>query len=177
MATVPVTRTWVAGEVVTAAYMNNSVTAPIAWLLAPAVCQVRQIVAQSWATGAFTPVTFTAEDVDSTGMHSTAVNTSRLVSVYPGWYMAMGGWGFPSGAEATRRGGNWKLNGATDVNASATLLRGLANTIDVPARSLLIFLNVGDYVELCAFQDTGGALNSVVTTYNQSSATLYWCSN
>ena len=176
MATVPVTRTWVAGEVVTAAYMNNNITAVLGWLLAPAVCQVRQIVAQSLPDAAYTPLTFTAEDVDSTGMHSNAVNTSRLTAVYPGWYLAAAGSSYASDADG-RRGGQWWVNGAA-VNAStvlvpATLIQGIA----VPSRTMLVYLNVGDYLEYRAYNQAGGALNTLVSSAEQSHAPAAWMSN
>lgn len=175
MATVPVTRTWVAGEVVTAAYMNNNITAVLGWLLAPAIVQLRQIVAQSLADGAFTPLTFTAEDVDSTGMHSTSVNTTRVTAVYPGWYV------FAAAASTAadpdgRRGGQWTVNG-TAVNAASTLVPSHSAAVVIPSKVMMIFLNVGDYVEYRAYQNGGAALLTLVTAQEQSSLTGWWVSN
>jgi hypothetical protein len=176
VATVPVTRTWVAGEVVTAAYMNNNITSVLNWLLAPAVCQVRQIVAQSLSTGAYTPVTYTAEDVDSTGMHSTTVNTSRLTAVYPGWYGASSATSHTANATG-RRGGRWQTNGAA-LNASAILIPAVAAVaIIYPGRTMQAFLNVGDYLEYASFQDSGGGLLTLVTSAEQSQASVWWLSN
>lgn len=175
MATVPVTRVWVAGEVVTSAYMNNNVTGPTAWLLAPAICQLRQIVAQSIANNSYTAVTFTAEDVDTTGMHSTVSNTSRMTAVYPGWYHHDGGSSIVAGATGVR-GCRWAVNG-TAVNASGLLFPANAAATISAARSMLIFLNVGDYSELQQYQNQGSAQNTVATAESQASATAWWASN
>lgn len=175
MATVPVTRTWVAGEVVTAAYMNNNITAVLGWLLAPAIVQLRQIVAQSLPDGAFTALTFTAEDVDSTGMHSTSVNTTRATSVYPGWYYFSAS--SSTAANGTgRRGGQWAVNGTT-LNAASTLVPPHTAAVVIPSKGLLIFLNVGDYVEYKAYQNSTAALSTLVTSQEQSNMTGFWVSN
>jgi hypothetical protein len=176
VATVPVTRTWVAGEVVTAAYMNNNITAVLGWLLAPAICQVRQIVSQNLTSGSFATLTYTAEDVDTTGMHSTLSNTDRITSVYPGWYGVAGSLGI-SGNVNGRRGGNWRVN-TTDVNGSAILVPSSSAAPVIPLATMMIFLNVGDYLQMAAFQDSGTSpLATSVTTYNQSRASAWWISN
>lgn len=177
MATVPVTRTWVSGEVVTAAYMNNNLTAVLAWLLAPAICQVRQLVSQSVPNNTATVITFTGEDVDTTGMHSTSVNTSRLTAVYPGWYKADGAPAWAANATGRRLGG-WKVNGS-DVNASYGGQQTTASGVCVSAaRGILVFLNVGDYLEMIGRQESGGALSTTVGAgVDQSHALVIWTSN
>lgn len=177
MATVPVTRAWVAGEVVTAAYMNNNITSVLGWLLAPAIVQARQTVAVSVANaGTGTLMTYTAEDVDSTGMHSTAVNTSRLTAVYPGWYMGFASIGWSPNA-AGRRGGVWTVNATGFNGANTFLFAGVASTLSVPLKTVMAFLNVGDYLEVKGYQDSGGALSTAITAGEQSLLSAYWMSN
>lgn len=176
MATVPVVRTWTAGEVVTSGYMNNNVTAVLSWLLAVAIVQLRQIVAQSLADGAYTALTFTAEDVDSTGMHSTTVNTTRATAVYPGWYFWVATGSYAGDIDG-RRGGQWWVNGAA-LNAGGTLVAAaIAAALVVPMKGILVFMNVGDYIEYRSFQQGGAALLTLVTAQEQSSMTGYWVSN
>lgn len=177
MATVPVTRTWVAGEVVTAAYMNNNITAVLGWLLAPAIVQARQLVAVSVANaGTGTLQTFTGEDVDSTGMHSTSVNTSRLTAVYPGWHMGFASISYAANATG-RRGGVWNVNG-TGLNGANTFVpAGVASQVVIPMRSILTFLNVGDYLEVKGYQDSGGALSTAISAGEQSLLSAVWVSN
>lgn len=176
MATVPVTRTWVAGEVVTAAYMNNNITAVLGWLLAPALLRCRQIVSQSCANGAVTPLTFTAEDVDTTGMHSTSVNTSRATAVYPGWYRTGGG-GTIAGNATGQRVLEWIVNGGFPPGASSSWQGWSAAVNRGVAKSVLMYLNVGDYLELTMNQNSGGALSTAVSGGEQSSMDLTWESN
>src|SRR5690349_16628255 len=93
--------------------MNNNITAVLAWLLAPALCRVRATAGQSIANNAFVSLNFDAEDVDTTGMHSTVSNTSRITAVYPGWYGAAGGHSFVAagGAATSRRMSQYAVNG------------------------------------------------------------------
>lgn len=177
MATVPVSRTWVAGEVVTAGYMNNNITAVQNWLLAPAILRVRQTSAQSIASGGGgAKVLFDTEDVDSTGMHSTVSNTSRATAVYPGYYRDSGGVSFAATA-GTVRTVDWSVNG-TAVPGSGSSIAGFTGTSNrIPARTVQTFLNVGDYLELNAFQNTGAALSLSVIGVEQPSMDLTWVSN
>ncbi len=41
----------------------------------------------------------------------------------------------------------------------------------------MVFLNVNDYVESRAFQNSGGALGTVISTDQQSRFNLFWKSN
>lgn len=177
MSAVPVVRTWTAGEVVTAAYMNNNVRDVDSWLLAAARCQAYQTVAQSIATGSsFTSVTLDAETVDTTGMHSTVSNTSRFTAVYPGWYRYSGAVPFVNNATG-RRMTCWRYNGS-DLTASGGGQAGSAVLVPTVAREMIIFQNVGDYVELGAQQDSGGALSTYVGIGSwQAGATAAWDSN
>lgn len=178
MATVPVTRTWVAGEIVTAGYMNNNLTAVLNFLLAPPICQVRAATTQSFASGSsFVSVNFDAEDVDSTGMHSTVSNTSRITGVYPGWYRASGGANCGSSTATGRRMLGWKVNG-TGVLGGGAGQAGTTQLITLPARGVLVYLNVGDYLELGLQQDSGSSMGSYVGVGDwQPSACVNWESN
>lgn len=180
MATVPVTRTWVSGEVVTAGYMNNNITSPVAWLLAPALCRVRATGAQSIANNTFVTLTFDAEDVDTTGMHSTAVNTGRLTAVYPGWYQLFGAncWAAGGAAATSRRMAHYIVNGGSGLTGSIGGGTGMNSIMPAVWRPIHLYLNVGDYVEVQVYQDTGGALSTYVALSNyQPSADIRWVSN
>lgn len=177
MATVPVTRTWVAGEVVTSGFMNLNLTAPIGWLLAPAILRLRQTVSQNLTSGTAAVLTFDTEDVDSTGMHSTVSNTSRATAVYPGWYRTGGG-GCVAANGTNARTTIWSVNG-TNVNGGDAQIQASSSGITaVTARSILVYLNVGDYLELKLFQNSGTTpLATGVAGSNQSSMDLTWESN
>lgn len=177
MTAVPVTRTFVAGEVVLASYFNTNINGPINFLLSPPLLEMRQTSAQTFTTGVSAAITCTTEDVDSSGMHSTSTNTSRATAVYPGWYQCGGGNSFVNNATGSR-GNFWVVN-ATSVNGSVTVLPTVAGGISWrgPARSKLIFLNVGDYLEMWGFQNSGGNLAADVTTAEQPNVSVIWNSN
>lgn len=177
MATVPVVRTWTAGEVVTAAFMNLNIRDVCAWLLSPAICQVRQIVSQSLATGTPAAITMTAEDSDTTGMHSTVSNTSRLTAVYPGVYDTVGCVGYAANATG-RRIPSIRVNAAV-VDGAATAFSATAASVGkFPTPRMQTFLNVGDYLELWGTQESGGALSTAVGGANdQSILSTRWVSN
>lgn len=180
MATVPVTRAWVAGEVVTAGYMNNNITSVLGWLLAPAICRVRATGAQSIANNTFATLTFDAEDLDSTGMHSTSVNTSRITAVYPGWYFSAGAncWAAGGGAATSRRLSQHLVNAGSALNGSIGGGVGMNSIMPAVWRSMHIYLNVGDYVETQIYQDTGSSLSTYVALSNyQPSWDVRWSSN
>lgn len=176
MTAVPTVRTWTSSEIVTAANMITYINGPISWLLAPAILYVRQTGAQTLTTAVAAAVTFGAEDVDSTGMHSTVTNTSRATAVYPGYYWGGNGVGYAANATGVRAC-EWWINGAI-INGGGVILAAFATvTARIPGRGIIFYLNVGDYVETYAFQNSGGNLNTAVTGTEQSSMSLHWVSN
>lgn len=137
----------------------------------PAICKVRQTVAQSLTNSTATPITFTTEDVDTSGMHSTSSNTSRIVATVAGWYMCNGNISYASNATGIRTTA-WQVNG-TPINGagtSTTPVTGVSTRCG--AVGTLLFLNVGDYVELLAFQSSGGALLTAVSGSEQSTISV-----
>lgn len=176
MATVPETHTFTSG-VGSTSELNAYVRDPIAFLMNKPAAVVRQTVVQALTTATFTSITFTTEDLDDdpagTGAHDTAVATSRYTAVYAGWYRCSGGVCFDSNATG-QRGSRWAVNG-TGVSASAVLISTFSgNIVSVPAMSRLVFLNVGDYVELQGYQSSGGNINTFVSAEFASSMSITW---
>ena len=175
MATVPVSRTWVAGEIVTAAHFNTNIRDVLNWLLAPAICQASMASAQSIANITWVPLNFDTEAIDSTGMHSIVSNTDRFTAVYPGWYQASGSYG-PASSAVGSRGTRFAVNG-TPLEASQILLTAVALG-GYPTRTMLAYLNVGDIGRMEVFQNTGGALGLLTANANERcGCTWTWVSN
>ncbi len=124
--------------------------------------QFRQSVAQTLTSGSFTAITFTQEDYDNRGGHSTSSNTSRYTAQVAGRYQVSGAVAFVASATG-RRGTQWRINGSV-VNGSQLLLSSGddADETQYPARTMTVFLSVGQYVELYAIQQSGGNLNTSV---------------
>lgn len=176
MAAVPVTRTFVAGEVVLASYFNTNIRDVLNFLVATPIFRATQTVVQSIANGSNVPITFSTEIVDSAGGHSTSSNTSRYTAVYPGYYGFSGGISYSSDATGIRVT-DWGKNG-TILDGSRDIRPAISGfSHSMGARAEKAFLAVGDYMEIWALQNRGSALNSSVTTSEQSSFNLRWESN
>lgn len=159
----------------------NQIRDAVRFLQSPPIAELRQTSAQSIPNSTWTALTFGVEDVDTdidgTGGHSTSVNTARFTARYPGWY-ALGGSASIVFSAAGVRGAKWQVNGI-DLNGGQQLLAtnpSFSNII--PARSIKhVFLTDGDFVELLAFQSSGGALNtSVAPGAEQSNMSVRWVS-
>ena len=179
MAVVPVLPPVVAGGV----YPSSSVSALVVavfYAMNPPRFQVRQTVAQSLANNVWTSLNFDVEDVDDDpshiGGHSTSVNTSRFTAVYPGWYR-MGGCSSNDANVTGIRGARWAVNGSA-LNIGGTVMNATtASIVVIPAPADLVFLNVGDYVELQGLQTSGGALNVSILATAQATMNGTWESN
>jgi hypothetical protein len=169
MATLPSFRTWVTGEIVTAAELNSNVRDSGNFFLSWPVFEGRQTVAQSLANNTNTAITLDTEDVDSDNGHSTSTNTSRYTAATAGRFEVQGKVGFASNATGTRVA--WCAKNGTAINGSGVQMSpaagGAVSLMATPR--MTVFLNGStDYVETLALQTSGGALNTDVVTLDQS---------
>lgn len=133
-------------------------------------CNLRQTVAQSIANGTFTSVTYTTEDKDTHGAHSTVTNTSRVTVPILGDYELSGA----VSIDASATGGRvtrWAKNG-TAINGSSISVPALSSGTVVPMRTIPVTLAATDYIEAQFFQNSGGALNTLATGENMSSVSV-----
>lgn len=141
------------------------------------IAQLRQSVAQTLTTGVWTSITFTTEVVDTdpagTGGHSTSVNTSRYTAVYAGYVWLGGGAGFAINATG-QRAVRWAVNGTMVDGSSAFLPPGAVFETAVPARGHLVLLGAGSYVELQAWQNSGGNLDTIASLEHACSMAVAW---
>lgn len=158
-------KTWSSAEVVTAANMNTYVRDQQEWLLgsgtnAKPSCRVYNSANISHTTsGTWQVVTFDSERWDTGGMHSTVTNTSRITipTGCGGKYLIGYNLGF-----ATNTSG---LRGAqVYVDGSIVIEHQLTDTVSASyswllSGSTLASLSAGQYIELRAWQNSGGALN------------------
>lgn len=181
MTAVPTTRTWVAGEVVTAAFMNNTIRDVDNFMLARPQCAVNMASAQTLTTSVWTALNFDTETVDTTGMHSTSSNTDRITAVYPGWYQFSGSYGPASnatGIRGTRYSTALAATPTTEVILDASQLALPAVALGTyPAKTMPVFLNVGDVGRMQAFQSSGGNLGVDNTANSRSGLWALWTSN
>lgn len=150
-------RTWSAGERPTAAQFNAEFRDWIAALANPPACRVRRTTAQSINTATVTAITFDAERTDTDTMHSTSSNTSRITITTSGRYHVYGNVAYAANATGIRYTAI-RLNGTTVVVEDARAPAGAGDATIVSIDTSYLF-SAGDYVELVAFQTSGGALN------------------
>jgi len=179
VAVVPASHTF-ATTAATSSEANSFIRDPITFALNPPRAELRQIVAQTVTSSAATPVTFTAEDIDAdvdgVGGHDNVTNPSRYTARYAGWYQVSGAIGYAANATG-RRLTWWAVNG-TAVNSSQTAGPATASLdCQVTARTKQIFLNVGDYVELVAWQESGGPLATLAGGSTGCGMSIRWVSN
>lgn len=179
MAVVPDTHDFTGG-VATSSEANSFIRDPITFLLNPPRAELRQTSAQTFTTSTTTAVQFNAEDVDTdvdgVGGHDNVTLNTRFTAQFAGWYRISGAVEFVANATGDRFAW-WMVNGA-DVNGSVGFQAGDATaSATVAARSKLVYLNVGDYLELVGFQSSGGNLNTVASGRDQSTMSVLWVSN
>lgn len=103
-------------------------------------------------------LTFNSERWDVGDLHSTASNTSRLTAPITGLYHIGGSFRFAANA-AGQRLIQINLNGTVAIDSRDS---GQTPNAAIPPRmgiDTIYRLTRGDYVELVAFQTSGGALN------------------
>jgi hypothetical protein len=125
-----------------------------------------QTVAQSIPNNVWTPLTFSAERIDTDNGHSTSANTSRWVvpTGWAGYYSLSGIVFFATGTTGVRCAALAK-NG-TRIPGSSTRTSPCADGFGngVTTGSMVEQLAVGDYVELIALHNQGSAVNTFVTS-------------
>jgi hypothetical protein len=154
MATVPTPRTWVVGEVVTAAKMNELRDA-LSFLLQPPIFELTHSSSISPATSTNAVMPFNGEVIDRDGGHNTVTNNSRYTSQTAGYYLLTGAVGFVSNATGKREL-LFLVNGVDEYYVSS--IPGLAAGFSGCSSSGRVYLAVGDYAEVNVWQNSGGAL-------------------
>lgn len=156
-------QTWTDGSGSTplsAARMGNIETGVFNAFYAPAV-RVFHNAAQSSTTGVALVLAFNSERYDQAGnaadtMHDTVTNNSRLTCRYAGIYRITGNIEFGANSTGIRQA-QIRLNGTTIIANEVT------SGAPAGAQQVLVTteyaLQVNDYVELLAIQNSGGSLN------------------
>lgn len=128
------------------------------FLSSPPSCRVHNNAAQPIPNSALTILNFQSERFDLTGMHSTVTNVSRLTIATSGKYLIGGHAEFAHNPGGTKRTILVWRNGTTSVAEQSGTP---ANAVFGSRLGVVTLLNLiaGDFVELGAFQDSGGALD------------------
>lgn len=113
---------------------------------------------QTIATGTLTILTFDSEDYDTDTLHDTVTNNSRITIALTGKYFVFGLGQWVAGA-GTLRQNLFLLNGSGHFSDVKAVVGAGAGTDNVT--SFIDNFNAGDYLELQVLQDSGGNLDVV----------------
>lgn len=187
---IPVPHTWTAGDNATSSVMQTLTDTGL-WNLGTAtstsarrpLALLFQTVSQSIASGATgAAITFDSEtggaDYDNghqvTSTPSPPGNT-RYTANTAGWYNVAAKGNIASAASG--QASLWLAVNGTELNGSR--VRQLLNTTTnfAACTSRLVYLNVGDYLEVWVNQTSGGALSTNVGSGDQCCVSIEWRSN
>lgn len=121
-------------------------------------------------SASWTSLTFDSEAFDNATMHSTSSNTSRLTSTVSGIYLVGATVHFAANATGTRQLRLYQ-NGATVVARNATSSTLSGSVVTVLEITALVNLPSGNYVEVQAYQDSGGSLN---VAFESGASPVFW---
>lgn len=125
-------------------------------------CRVRNTAAQSISDSTWTPITFDTEQYDTDGIHSTASNTNRLTCKTPGVYIISGCLEFvPNNAGERYITLWWK---GSNLMAGISLVPAVTGSAFATVTTLYQ-LALNDWLDLRAWQNSGGALNTIAAAY------------
>ncbi len=153
---------WQVGQLVTATDLNEQLRDNLEFLHSPAFARVYNTADISIPNNTVTNLTFNSQRVVTvSSMHSTSSFPSRLNAPYTGLYLLAGSIEFPSNATGVRRL-SIILNGTFSDRLVSVNQPSFSGT---PALSVatLFRLEAGEFVELQAHQNSGGALNVLAT--------------
>lgn len=171
--TVPVSSTQNAGGLITGALWNAGPAASNTFLTAVPTLEVYQASVQTITNATWTAISQDSTILDTDGQHSNSVNNSRFICQVVGWYSASGAVGFASNSTGSRGAGIYK-NGSPLTQASGVITAASnANHVAV-AGELLVSMNIGDYLELVGWQNSGGNLNTITTAQYASYLYVRW---
>jgi len=151
---------YTAGQRITAALLNQQAVPPMA--------QLYQTVAQTLTTSVFAPISMGAAAIDTVGGWN-ATNPTRYTSQLAGTYQLSGQIAYAPNATGVRDSRIYK-NGATLM----PLCQAIENAVSAGQHNLvvpttLVHMEVGDYVEIWAYQSSGGSLATVYNGVNNTS--------
>lgn len=167
-------RTWVTGEVVTAAFMNTYVRDNIKWLSTdkPMARAYASAAVSHTTSGSYQELLFNSNRFDNSNIHSTSTNTARFTvpTGGAGKWLFGGTIGWVASAAANYRYASVGLNGSVTDNETATI-----SDVTLNAKTSIVTMydvTVAQWFSLFGWQNSGGALNMTAN----SNAWAMWMS-
>lgn len=168
---VPSPRTFTVGETEVGSYLNSLRDALNFLLSPPAATLVQVTTVTALGTGSWTAVGFDSSTFDSYGGHSNSTNNSRYTIQAAGKYLVGGAVAF-TGSSTNARGAKVMKNGAVIQGPYSLHAATTTRAMSESSAGFIAPCSVGDYLELAGFQDTGGSLNTTITSDQASFFTV-----
>lgn len=158
--------TWADNERLYAADLNSS----FASVTALEGVRLTRTALLTLATATDTPVPFDSEIRDDLNGHSNVTNNTRITVPRAGWYLFGGGGQFVANATGYRQ-----ISVTLNVGASVICAENVAGS-SVTAQRIAVagirYLAANDYIELRAYQSSGGNLDLQLVS---EVSPLFWC--
>lgn len=148
-------RTWVTGELVTAAEMNQDVRDNISALANPEACRAYHNTTQSVTDNTDTTVAFNTESYDTASIHSTVTNNSRFTLPKAGLWEFDWNVQFAADTDFLILYHYLRKNGTTKIWDQRSHETNILNDTRELAGFTTKKLALNDYVELRVYQDNG----------------------
>lgn len=163
-----------AGDIVNGVAWTSNLHAQHNYPPGTVLAALRQTTLQSTANGGVaTALTFTTEDRDLLAAHDNSTNPSRWTCPITGWYTLTGAIGYAADGTGNYRGSQWLLNGTAIAGSYTSQRTHNTEPTMVNARATPVLITAGQYVELAAYHDGTGAVNTTVAvTGHQSRMTV-----
>jgi hypothetical protein len=152
MATVPSPHQFAVGEAVTSTNINTYYSS-LQFLLNPPIARLAKSANQTVAAGSFVPITFDVSSIDSYNGHSSG--STKYFAQVQGWYMVAANLQWPNSNVGIRDALIAK-NGSSIPESNGTTSNPSNLTPGNPSATILVQLNVNDFIECWGFQNTGG---------------------
>jgi hypothetical protein len=156
----PTPYSWNVGDTITQTLLNG-IRDALNWGQQPPDLVAYQNTAQSIPNTSWTPVALDTNILDSYSGHSTTTNNSRYVcqTGAAGWYTVCGIVAYSPNSTGFRTA-RLQVNGSPILGGAGYLANDGSVEVGIVTPTRDLYLNVGDYVEVAAYQSSGGALNT-----------------
>lgn len=148
------------GSRLTAAIYKSDVTDAVTFVANPPMFIGTQAGAQSIANNTLVALTLDTTVIDTYSGHSNVTNNSRYTPTVAGYYLVVGSYGQAANGTGNRFVLIYKNGARVNLGSLGGLAAGAANTGSIQASAMVQCDGASDYIEVFAFQSSGGALNT-----------------
>ncbi len=159
------------GDVILASDINALIAASSE---RPAGRMIQTVAQTGIVNNTMTPVTFTTEQFDTAGVHSTSVNTSRVTPTTAGIYRVMGSVSISGATDYTAAEVVVLVNGSAVAPAFRITPSATSNTLVLRATAYVECNGTTDYFEVGYRVARSGAGTSSTAVSSQFASVLEW---